>query len=89
MLKYWTPYAGTLFTLMVVNNWYIIMVSLLPYTVAAETGSHTFATQYEQEGFASEVHPQYVWLTRIYFMSFYIIKLVNLLLFFFYLKNNI
>ena len=32
----------------------------------------------KQEGFASEVHPHTIWLTRIYFMMFDFITLVSI-----------
>ena len=77
----------TLFSLMVVNNWYVIMVS--PYSKPQYLYIMILSCMYNviipkfynsihflQEGFASQVEAD--WLVRIYFMCFIIITLVVL-----------
>ena len=70
----------TLFSLMVVNNWYVIMVSSYSkpqyLSVILYAYNIIIIIHFLQEGFASQVEAD--WLVRIYFMCFIIITLVVL-----------
>ena len=76
----------TLFSLMVVNNWYVIMVSpyskpqylyiILSCMYNIIIPKFYNSIHFLQEGFASQVEAD--WLVRIYFMCFIIITLVVL-----------